>query len=89
MIKIVRVEPLDGQKLRLQFSDGTSGDYDVEPLVRKATELTRPLADPAFFASVFLELGALAWPNGLELSPSAVHGELERQGALRRARSVA
>lgn len=89
MIKIVRVQPLEGWKLRLDFSDGTSGDYDVHPLVRKATELTRPLEDPAFFASVFLELGALAWPNGLELSPSAVYRELRQQGALRQVQSVA
>ena len=89
MIKIVCVQPLEGHQLRLEFSDGSAGDYDVRPLVRKATELTRPLEDPAFFGSVFLELGALAWPNGLELSPSALHAELERQGALRQVRSVA
>ncbi|KAA0250121.1 DUF2442 domain-containing protein [Acidobacteria bacterium ACD] len=89
MIKIVRVEPVAGSLLRLEFSDGTAGEYDVRHLVDRDTELTRPLREPGFFASVFLELGALAWPNGLELSPSAVHRELEEKGALRRVRSVA
>jgi hypothetical protein len=89
MIKIIRVEPAPGFLLRLEFSDGTAGDYDLGPLVDRATELTRPLGEPGFFSSVFLELGALAWPNGFELSPSAVHRELEERGALRRARSVA
>ena len=89
MTKVVRVEPLAGSVLRLEFSDGTAGDYDVRPLIDRATELTRPLAEPRFFASAFLELGALAWPNGLELSPSAVHRELREKGALRPARSVA
>ncbi len=89
MIKIVRVEPVSASLLRLEFSDGTAGDYDVRPLIDRATELTHPLEDPGFFASVFLELGALAWPNGFELSPSAVHRELREKGALRQIRSVA
>ena len=89
MIKVVRVEPLAGSVLRLEFSDGTAGDYDLRPLIERATELTRPLGEPGTFRKVFLELGALCWPNGFELSPSAVHRELQESGALRRVRSVA
>ena len=89
MIKIVRVEPVPGFLLRLEFSDGTAGEYDLGPLIDRATELTRPLGEPGYFSSVFLELGALAWPNGYELSPSAVHRELREKGALRPVRSVA
>jgi len=32
---------------------------------------------------VFLELGALAWPNGLELSPESVHRQRRERGALK------
>lgn len=89
MIKIVKVEPASDFVLRLEFSDGMAGEYDLRPLVERATELTRPLGEPEFFSSVFLELGALAWRNGFELSPSAVYRELSEKGALRRVRSVA
>jgi len=44
--------------------------------------LTRPLADPAYFARAFIESGALAWPNGLELSPHALHLRLKESGQL-------
>ena len=31
----------------------------------------RPLKEPTFFARVFVELGALTWPNGFDLDPIA------------------
>jgi uncharacterized protein DUF2442 len=83
MIKIVRITALRDRVLRLDFSDGSSGDYDFAPLIARETSLTRPLADDAYFARVFLELGALAWPNGLELAPAALHRQLKERGALK------
>ena len=44
--------------------------------------MTRPLADPAYFARAFIEAGALAWPNGFELSADALHRRLAANGAL-------
>ena len=46
--------------------------------------MVRLLRDPAFFADCFLELGALCWRNGFELSASSLHRRLEEHGALRR-----
>jgi len=49
--------------------------------------MVQPLKDPAFFARVLVELGALTWPNGYDLDPIALHdrmataGELSRQAA--------
>ena len=51
--------------------------------------MVRPLRDPAFFRRVFLELGAVCWPNGFELSPSSIQLELRAQGRLRHDRVVA
>jgi hypothetical protein len=34
------------------------------------------------FARAFIEGGALAWPNGFELSADALHKRLEASGAL-------
>jgi hypothetical protein len=80
MTKVVRVTPLHNRVLRLEFSDGSSGDYDLAPLIARGTSLTRALADDARF---FLELGGLAWPNGFELAPDALHRQLKDRGALR------
>jgi hypothetical protein len=75
--------------IELEFSDGSVGAYDVSPLVERDAELTRPLADPEYFRRFFLDFGALCWPNGLELSPRAIHRRLDESGALRRGPRVA
>lgn len=84
MIKLKAVEPKGDYRLLLRFSDGTAGVYDFAPFVDAATEMTAPLRDPAFFAQYFIELGALAWPNGFDLSAESLHRRLEEVGALRR-----
>ena len=82
MTKIVRVTHVRDRVLRLEFSDSTVGEYDLSPVLQRQTELTLPLADPEYFKRVFLDLGALCWPNGLELSPEAIHRRLKESGAL-------
>ena len=89
MIKIVRVEQTEALRIAVQFSDGSEGEYDLEPLVARDTEMVRPLRDPAFFRRVFLELGAVCWPNGFGLGPSSIQLELRAQGRLRHERVVA
>jgi hypothetical protein len=44
--------------------------------------MVRPLKDPAFFARVFIELGALTWPNGFDLDPIALHERMAKAGEL-------
>ena len=84
MIKLKAVESKGEYRLLLHFSDGTAGVYDFAPFVEAATEMTAPLADPAFFARYFIELGALAWPNGFDLSAESLRRKLEEVGGLRR-----
>ncbi|MGD9583290.1 MAG: hypothetical protein AB7V26_06425 [Lysobacterales bacterium] len=43
--------------------------------------MTAPLGDPDFFARCFIEAGALAWPNGFDLSAESLHRRLMAQGA--------
>ena len=82
MIKLTAIEPQPGYKLRLRFSDRTWGVFDFAPFVAANTEMTAPLADPAFFARCFIELGALAWPNGFDLSAESLHRKLRETGSL-------
>jgi len=82
MIKIVRAERIRQKILRLYFSDSSWGDYDLQPLIDRQTELTLPLNDDSYFQQFFLELGALCWRNGLELSPGSIHRKLEERQQL-------
>lgn len=82
MIKIISAKSLHDYVISLGFSDGARGEYDVAALIARNSTLTQQLADSAYFKEFFLELGALCWRNGFELSPGAVYRELETQGRL-------
>ena len=84
MIKLVGLRVIGRDRLSLAFSDGSAGEWSAADLIARDTVMTRPLTDPAYFARVFIEAGALAWPNGLELSASSLHRRLEEAGALHR-----
>ena len=70
MIKIIRAQFIQQKVLRLYFSDNSWGDYDLQTVCDRQTELVIPLNDEQYFKTFFLELGALCWRNGLELSPN-------------------
>lgn len=89
MIKLVEVEPKGGCQLALRFSDGAVGVFDFAPFVDANTPMTAPLRDPAFFARHYIELGALAWPNGLDFSAGSLYRRLEDAGELVRGKQVA
>jgi hypothetical protein len=89
MIKLTAVEPKDSHQLLLRFSDGASGVYDFASFIAVDTEMTAPLRDPAFFARCFIELGALAWPNGLDFSAGSLHQRLQDAGKLQRSTKAA
>jgi hypothetical protein len=82
MIDVVSVKPLGGFRLRVGFSDGAAGVHDFSSTVARVGEMVRPLKDPAFFARVFVELGALTWPNGYDLDPIVLHERMAAAGEL-------
>ncbi|MCF8476692.1 MAG: DUF2442 domain-containing protein [Pseudolabrys sp.] len=82
MIDVVSVKPVGGYKLRVGFSDGSTGVHDFSSTAERDGEMVRPLKDPVFFARVFVELGALAWPNGFDLDPIALHDRMLAAGEL-------
>ncbi len=89
MIKIIQAKHLKQKILRLYFSDNSWGDYDLQPLIDRQTELVIPLNDEEYLKQFFLELGALCWRNGLELSPGNIHKKLAEQQQLHDATKVA
>lgn len=83
MIKILKADYLREKLIRLEFSNGTWGDYDLQPLIEQNTEMVKPLADDVFFQQFFLEWGALCWPNGFDLSASGVQRRLRERNILK------
>ncbi len=59
MIDVVSVKPTGGYRLRIGFSDGSAGVHDFSATAARDGEMVRPLKDPAYFARVFVEMGAL------------------------------
>ncbi len=83
MIKLIALAVTGPTSLRLSFSDGSFGEWNGHALfATKPTVLTEPLLQPEEFARAFIETGALAWPNGLELAPWTLHAELAAAGKL-------
>jgi hypothetical protein len=84
MIDVISVRHLGGFRLKIEFSDGTTGVRDFRSIADKTGPMAEPLKDSAYFARVFIEDGALTWPNGYDWDPSALHDEMKRAGLLRR-----
>lgn len=82
MIKIIQAHYVRQRILRLHFSDNAFGDYDLQAIIDRQTELVMALNDDGYFKQFFLELGALCWPNGLELSPGNIHRKMAEQHQL-------
>jgi hypothetical protein len=85
MVKVTKVRALDERRLWLRFSNGREGVRDFSDLFAKGGVMVEPLRDPAMFSRVFIELGALAWPNGFDLDPIALHDRMAAAGELTQA----
>jgi hypothetical protein len=88
MIKITHARHQGDWRIDLEFSSGEVGQVDLADLVKRSGSMVVPLRDPKVFAAFFLELGALAWSNGLELSPEALYQKARAQGTLRKGRAA-
>jgi uncharacterized protein DUF2442 len=88
MIKISRAKYLTDYRIELEFSSGEVGQVDLSELVQRPATMVTPLRDPETFRGFFLELGALAWTNGFELSPESLYRRAQAGGTLRKARAA-
>jgi Protein of unknown function (DUF2442) len=81
--KILDVKVLAPHVLRVTYRDGFSAVHDFARFKNERDNVAAPLADPDYFARVFLEYGALTWPNGYDMCPDWLRLEIERDGALK------
>ena len=80
--RVIDVKVLAPHVLRVTFRDGFSAVHDFSYLKKQQNNVAAPLADPDYFARVFLEYGALTWPNGYDMCPDWLRMEIERDGVL-------
>ena len=73
MIKLIEARYRGEFQVALRFSDGKEGIFDGRELLKRSGPLLDPLRDENYFKRLFIDAGALSWPNGLELSPARLH----------------
>jgi len=81
--EVTRVELLGGFRLRIRFQDGATAEHDFTAFANAPGQMREPLRDPAYFARVYLDNGALTWPNGYDMCPDWLRMTLEDAGELR------
>jgi hypothetical protein len=74
LMSVCSVEPLDGYKVRLKFSDGMEKVVDLE------VYLHGPIFEPVkndveFFRSVYVDedAGTIVWSNGADIDPNVLY----------------
>lgn len=75
-VRVREVEPLDGHKVHVTFTDDSERDINLEKyLYGPAFEQIRN--DETLFRQVFVGDGkTLAWPNGADIDPDVLYYDL-------------
>jgi hypothetical protein len=83
IVHVRKLKKLGDYRLKLWFTDGQAGEWDFSNLATRTGGMAAPFRDPAYFDRVFLEMGALTWPNGYDWSPQALYADMMAAGALK------
>jgi hypothetical protein len=73
-VRIRAVEPLSGHRVRLEFTDSTSREVDLEPFLRGP--IFEPIRnDLRVFRSVQVDprMGTIVWENGADIDPDVLY----------------
>lgn len=80
--RVAEVNALPDFRLRVRFNDGLTGIVDLRNAIHSPRAgVFASLAEPAEFARVRVETGAVTWENGLDLAPDAMHAEIRAHGS--------
>ena len=79
--RVVEVRALANYRLFVRFADGLEGEVDTRPMLfgARAGVFTR-LRDARAFEAVYVDLGAVTWPSGLDLAPDRMYDEIKAAG---------
>ena len=64
--------------LLVRFADGISGEVHFE--ISHLTGVFSALKDFNFFKQAFIDRGAVAWPDNIDLAPDAMYNEIKAKG---------
>ena len=74
MVRVRSVEPLDGFRVRLGFTDGSSKEIDLDPYLRGPVfEPIRKDAKMFRAVSVDHRAGTIVWPNEADIDPDVLY----------------
>ena len=74
MISLLQATYCEGGKFAIRFSNESEGVFDLNQyLAARNGPLLAPLLDESYARRAFIEAGALAWPNGLEIAPERIY----------------
>lgn len=79
--KVKKIKKIDEEncELILQFKDGFTGRISLKKIFSSPSGLASEIMQGNLFSHCFIESGALAWPNGLELCPDAIRQWIKEQ----------
>ncbi len=77
LVRIQSVEPLENFIVRLEFTDGTSRDVNLEPFLRgKVFESLRNNPEKFRAVKVDSRMGTIVWENGADIDPDVLYHNL-------------
>ena len=79
--RLTKVKPLKDYSLEVEFVDGTHGFVEMgQRITSPKAGVFASLSDINLFNQVYLEYGAVTWPNEIDLAPDAMHDEIKLNG---------
>jgi len=73
LIRVQRVLVLDGFTVQVTFTDNTVRTIDLDRYLTPGPYYDALRADPALFRAVFVDGGALVWPNEADIDPDVLY----------------
>jgi len=75
--RVAHMEVLSDFRLHVRFNDGTEGTVELAGFLNSTSAgIFAALRDEALFRQARIKLGAVSWPNNLDLAPDAMHREI-------------
>ena len=71
LVHATSVEVVGDHRLWVEFENGARGEVDFSR--HRWTGVFAPLEDPEYFAQVYLDLGAVTWPNDADIAPETLY----------------
>ena len=68
---VISAKRVRGFVIATRFDDGSEKHVDISQWFKGP--VFKPLKDSKFFKKFFIEAGALAWPNGVDIAPEALY----------------